>query len=759
MINDEQIPRWLRDFYKAMIDDGISRFGYKRIFCVCLCEWAVQVHCKMAIVGEVCMGDDAALQVRRRRTEAALDAIKDKIDLLRIQAKTKGSSVRAVASWATPSHKKGLRRSSQIDMTEALIGPDGAWKNTINQVLHPDPETEDQEYDTNFPQEWLDGAVEMVNDELCSAKQTNRDEVLIMFMDMNEDSGFPRGRLKTVIPAYGFQLIAEVYGEVFVYVKEDSRCILMLHRPFCIAGDARESTGLEQQLQRLESLAFMHLVKCYITGEDPREGPDFIAIGGWCEIFRVGFHFNARLSACLARHGVTPPSVNAFLESNLTRTPDDRAYGPSRKGQRVFHGKVSDSRRPHDRLAVEQAICHLCRAGIDGATLSDCVRAAHRRIESADGDKNKKASRKRLILRQITCPAFHAQVKAAFSSLARNSGNKTAGGRALKEETERITGVIKESLMLGVDVNFWCLKDSDARPSGPIPATLPSASGDHHPVFDIVYGTYKNRFNKTAKGNTSWKATRYGWDAFREEVDPQSDPNRTRRLAYAQPPEELTYYRLVRIVEGERAADGGFKKEPKKKEGKKGRQSHAEAARKNAEERGCICYVQNTRLTTASAIWREYKVGIDGGPSLEWLENNVTHWRSYNVGKAAFGRRSGIYLRMEQMIESGVTEEAAIAELQTMLDAHKAEKGQLDLQGFCKKLRKQYNLKYPRPKSKPKPKPEEGKGEATEKKRKCPNQHPPHSIVQLTRPSSPGEGVQHKKPRLSPQKAKPPALP
>ena len=102
---------------------------------------------------------------------------------------------------------------------------------------------------------------------------------------------------------------------------------------------------------------------------------------------------------------------------------------------------------------------------------------------------------------------------------------------------------------------------------------------------------------------------------------------------------------------------------------------------------------------------------------------------------------------MQQMIKSGVTEEAAIVELQTKLDAHKAEKGQLDLQGFCEKLRKQYNLKYPRPKSKPKTK--EGKDEATKKKRKCPNQHPPHSIVHLTRLSSPDEGVQHKKPRIS----------
>ena len=41
------------------------------------------------------------------------------------------------------------------------------------------------------------------------------------------------------------------------------------------------------------------------------------------------------------------------------------------------------------------------------------------------------------------------------------------------------------------NINFWCLKDSDARPSGPIPATLPSASGDHHAKVGINCGTLR----------------------------------------------------------------------------------------------------------------------------------------------------------------------------------------------------------------------------------------------------------------------------
>ena len=121
--------------------------------------------------------------------------------------------------------------------------------------------------------------------------------------------------------------------------------------------------------------------------------------------------------------------------------------------------------------------------------------------------------------------------------------------------------------------------------------------------------------------------------------------------------------------------------------------SHAEAARENADKRGCICYVQNTSLTSLADIWKEYKYGINGGYSLEWLEANERYWRSYSQGNIAFCRRSGIYYRMDQLIADGLTEEAALSELQAMLDAHESEKNKLDLKGFSEMLRKKYSLK------------------------------------------------------------------
>ena len=116
--------------------------------------------------------------------------------------------------------------------------------------------------------------------------------------------------------------------------------------------------------------------------------------------------------------------------------------------------------------------------------------------------------------------------------------------------------------------------------------------------------------------------------------------------------------------------------------------SHAEQARKNADARGCVCYMQNTSLDKLGDVWKEYKYGINGGPSLEWLEENVRYWRSYSAGNTAFCRRSGIYYRMEQLIKEGLTEEAALSQLQTMLDTHESQKNKLDLKGFSEMLRK-----------------------------------------------------------------------
>ena len=130
---------------------------------------------------------------------------------------------------------------------------------------------------------------------------------------------------------------------------------------------------------------------------------------------------------------------------------------------------------------------------------------------------------------------------------------------------------------------------------------------------------------------------------------------------------------------------------------KKPKMSHAEAARQNSEKRGCTCYVQNTSLNSIAEIWKEYKHGINGGPSLEWLEETVRYWRSYPQGNMAFCRRSGIYYRIEQLTKTGIAEEDAVAQLQALLDEHESEKNKLDLKGFSEQLRKKHDLK-PKPK-------------------------------------------------------------
>lgn len=55
---------------------------------------------------------------------------------------------------------------------------------------------------------------------------------------------------------------------------------------------------------------------------------------------------------------------------------------------------------------------------------------------------------------------------------------------------------------------------------------------------------------------------------------------------------------------------------------------------------------------------------------------------------------------MEHLVTTeGLTEEAALSQLQAMLDTHESQKNKLDLKGFSEMLRKKYNLK-PKPKGK-----------------------------------------------------------
>ena len=110
---------------------------------------------------------------------------------------------------------------------------------------------------------------------------------------------------------------------------------------------------------------------------------------------------------------------------------------------------------------------------------------------------------------------------------------------------------------------------------------------------------------------------------------------------------------------------------------KKKKISHKQGFAKYWAENGTVLeadgvprYVQNMGLTTISLIWKEYKHGLEGSKSLEWLETNAKGWRSYSQGYTAWNRRKEIYLEMNRMMdEDKLTESAAVSNLQERLDS------------------------------------------------------------------------------------------
>ena len=95
-------------------------------------------------------------------------------------------------------------------------------------------------------------------------------------------------------------------------------------------------------------------------------------------------------------------------------------------------------------------------------------------------------------------------------------------------------------------------------------------------------------------------------------------------------------------------------------------------------------------LSTMALIWKEYKYGLGGNKSLEWLESNAKGWRSYTQGCTAWNRRNGIYAEMERMIaEDKLTETDAISNLQAQLDSfpRKGVSAGPDLAGFNASLK------------------------------------------------------------------------
>ena len=78
---------------------------------------------------------------------------------------------------------------------------------------------------------------------------------------------------------------------------------------------------------------------------------------------------------------------------------------------------------------------------------------------------------------------------------------------------------------------------------------------------------------------------------------------------------------------------------------------------------------KTSRRCAIELIWKEYKYGLGGNKSLQWLEANAKGWRSYTQGCTAWNRRCSIYAEIERMItEDKLTENDAVSSLQKQLD-------------------------------------------------------------------------------------------
>lgn len=67
--------------------------------------------------------------------------------------------------------------------------------------------------------------------------------------------------------------------------------------------------------------------------------------------------------------------------------------------------------------------------------------------------------------------------------------------------------------------------------------------------------------------------------------------------------------------------------------------------------------------------WNEYKIGINDGPSLQYLEATYgTKWRSSNSDTAFYTRRKPLYDEIKRLVASGVPEATAVERLQQKLE-------------------------------------------------------------------------------------------
>ena len=93
-------------------------------------------------------------------------------------------------------------------------------------------------------------------------------------------------------------------------------------------------------------------------------------------------------------------------------------------------------------------------------------------------------------------------------------------------------------------------------------------------------------------------------------------------------------------------------------------QQHISKGKKQNKMNQVPEYKQYRNLTTIRDIWNEYKVGINGNPSVESLDSTYgPQWRGKGVDRTFYYRRKKIYSVVESLVSHGMSEEEAVASL------------------------------------------------------------------------------------------------
>ena len=79
-------------------------------------------------------------------------------------------------------------------------------------------------------------------------------------------------------------------------------------------------------------------------------------------------------------------------------------------------------------------------------------------------------------------------------------------------------------------------------------------------------------------------------------------------------------------------------------------------------------YKQYRNLTTIKEIWAEYKVGINGNPSVQSLDSNYgSKWRANIVEQKYYSQRKKIYSLVENLVSHGLSDDEAVERLDKYL--------------------------------------------------------------------------------------------